>query len=133
MPALREAVIDGPPTPTNGRRASGAIRIAAIDIGSNSIRQIVADVSPDGSISHVDEMKAAPRLASGLETSGELDEGAMDRAIDSLAHMADLAKQLHADRIVAVATSAVRDAENAAEFVGRVKSEAGLDLRILTG
>jgi exopolyphosphatase/guanosine-5'-triphosphate,3'-diphosphate pyrophosphatase len=110
-----------------------SVRIAAIDIGSNSVRQIVADVSPDGSISHVDEMKAAPRLASGLEATGALDERAMSRAIDSLEHMAALAKQLNADRIVAVATSAVRDADNAAEFVKRVKAEAGLDLRILTG
>jgi exopolyphosphatase/guanosine-5'-triphosphate,3'-diphosphate pyrophosphatase len=133
MATLRE-VPGGDTVPSmNGRRASGAIRIAAIDIGSNSIRQIVADVSPDGSISHVDEMKAAPRLATGLEASGSLDETAMSRAIDSLAHMSDLAKQVNADRIVAVATSAVRDADNAAEFVRRVKAEAGLELRILTG
>src|ERR1051325_682826 len=117
-------------TTSNGRRASAAIRIAAIDIGSNSIRQIVADVSPDGSISHVDEMKAAPRLATGLEANGVLDELAMSRAIDALAHMADLARQLNANRIVAVATSAVRDAGNAAEFIRRVKTESGLDLKI---
>ena len=111
----------------------GTIRIAAIDIGSNSVRQIVADVSPDGSIAHVDEMKAAPRLAAGLESTGSLNEIAMKRAIDALAQMSTLAKQLQADRVVAVATSAVRDADNAEEFVRRVKSEAGLDLKILTG
>src|SRR3954470_9424840 len=102
MIATREA----PSAAANDRenqRTADAKRIAAIDIGSNSIRQIVADVSPDGSISHVDEMKAAPRLASGLEASGKLNDMAMARAIDALAHMADLAKQLNADRIVAVA------------------------------
>jgi exopolyphosphatase/guanosine-5'-triphosphate,3'-diphosphate pyrophosphatase len=110
-----------------------ATRIAAIDIGSNSIRQIVADVSPDGAISHVDEMKAAPRLAAGLDASGKLDETAMARAIEALTRMSDLARQLDADRIVAVATSAVRDASNATQFARQVKKQAGLDLRILTG
>ena len=52
--------------------APGHRRVAAIDIGSNSIRQIVADVSPEGSIQVVDEMKAAPRLAAGLGATGEL-------------------------------------------------------------
>ena len=50
----------------------GHRRVAAIDIGSNSIRQIVADVSPDGAIHVVDEMKAAPRLGAGLLATGEL-------------------------------------------------------------
>lgn len=120
--------------PGNSPRRSGdAVRIAAIDVGSNSIRQIVADVSPDGTIAHVDDIKATPRLASGLEADGALDELAMARAIEALAHMAALAKKLNADRVVAVATSAVRDAANAADFVRRVKARTGLDLRILTG
>ena len=50
--------------------ASTDIRIAAIDIGSNSVRQIVADVSPTGQIRVVDEMKAMPRLGEGLEATG---------------------------------------------------------------
>ena len=53
---------------------TGDTRIAAIDVGSNSVRQIVADVSTEGAISVVDEMKAAPRLATGLESSGKLDD-----------------------------------------------------------
>jgi len=114
-------------------RVPGAVRIAAIDVGSNSVRQIVADVSPDGTIAVVDEMKAAPRLGAGLEATGRLDSAAMIRAVDALRNMAVLAKKLDADRVVAVATSAVRDAENAAEFLARVKSQTGLVLRILTG
>ena len=50
-------------------------RIAAIDIGSNSIRQILADVWPDGRIQVVDEMKAAPRLLSDLHATKVLDKG----------------------------------------------------------
>jgi len=95
------------------RRVTDAVRIAAIDVGSNSVRQIVADVLPDGAITVVDEMKAAPRLGTGLEATGRLDDAAMTRAVDALSNMAMLAKKLDADRVVAVATSAVRDAANA--------------------
>jgi exopolyphosphatase/guanosine-5'-triphosphate,3'-diphosphate pyrophosphatase len=71
-------------------------RIAAIDIGSNSIRQIVADVSDDGTIRVVDEMKAAPRLGEGVDETGLLDDGHMDEAIEALRRMADLAEQIGA-------------------------------------
>ena len=108
-------------------------RIAAIDIGSNSIRQIVADVSIGGGIQVVDEMKAAPRLASGLVESGRLDEDAMGRAVEAIARMATLARQLGAERVEAVATSAVRDAANGDDFVQRVERDTGLHIRVLDG
>src|SRR2546428_13673332 len=97
--------------------APGHRRVAAIDIGSNSIRQIVADVSPEGTIQVVDEMKAAPRLAAGLTTTGALAETSIHGALEAIERMATLAKQLGAERIDAVATSAVREASNAAAFV----------------
>lgn len=108
-------------------------RIAAIDIGSNSIRQIVADVSEDGTIRIVDEMKAAPRLGAGLAESGELDDARMDEAVEALRRMADLAEQLGAKRVEAVATSAVRDATNGRAFLARVRRETGLKVRVLAG
>ncbi|MDB4913888.1 MAG: Ppx/GppA phosphatase [Gemmatimonadetes bacterium] len=109
------------------------MRIAAIDIGSNSIRQIVADVSADGAISPVDEMKAAPRLGAGVDATGVLGLEAIERAVEAIARMATLAKQLGAERIEAVATSAVRDAENAERFIARVRQETGLKVRVLDG
>lgn len=108
-------------------------RIAAIDIGSNSVRQIVADVSADGGIQVVDEMKAAPRLASGLVDTGALQDDAITRAVESIGRMATLARQLGAERIEAVATSAVRDASNGDEFLQRVNRETGLFVRVLEG
>jgi exopolyphosphatase/guanosine-5'-triphosphate,3'-diphosphate pyrophosphatase len=112
---------------------SAARRIAAIDVGSNSIRMIVADVRPDGSMDVVDEMKAHPRLGRGLEASNALSTEAMDLAVDGLQRMVTLAKQLGAHRIDAVATSAVRDAQNAELFVARVKQATGVKLRIISG
>jgi exopolyphosphatase / guanosine-5'-triphosphate,3'-diphosphate pyrophosphatase len=108
-------------------------RIAAIDIGSNSIRQIVADVFPDGAIRIVDEMKAAPRLGAGLSETGELDEQHMDEAVEALARMATLARQQGCKRIEVVATSAVRDARNGQTFLARVRKETGLKPRVLIG
>ena len=115
------------------RGVPGSRRIAAIDIGSNSVRQIVADVTPDGGITVVDEMKAAPRLGADLDVTGVLGTTAMERAAEAVGRMATLARQLGATRIEAVATSAVRDASNGQQFVSRVRQEAGLELRIIDG
>ena len=112
---------------------AGVTRIAAIDIGSNSIRQLIADVSPEGSIKVVDEMKDAPRLGAGLAGSGALSDEAMSRAIEALGRMALLAKQARATRIEAVATSAVRDASNGRDFLTQIKHATGLSVRILSG
>ena len=123
-----------PPDRTpNGPPPGAPARIAAIDIGSNSIRQIIADVSAGGVIRVVDEMKAAPRLGAGVQRSGELAAEGMDRAVESLTRMATLARQMGAGRIEAVATSAVRDAANADAFLARVRREAKLDVRVLNG
>lgn len=116
-----------------GRPPEGAKRIAAVDIGSNSIRQIVADVSADGSIRVIDEMKAQPRLGAGMDDRGELAAESMDRAVEALGRMATLAKQLGAQQVEVVATSAVRDAANGAAFLGRVRRETGLQARIIDG
>jgi exopolyphosphatase/guanosine-5'-triphosphate,3'-diphosphate pyrophosphatase len=119
----------GAPAP----KADADIRVSAIDIGSNSIRQTIADVSPNGVIRVVDEMKAAPRLGTGLRESGVLSEIAIQNALNTLGRMATLASQLGVNRTDVVATSAVRDAENSDEFLKRVRAETGLKVRILHG
>ena len=109
------------------------IRISAIDIGSNSIRQTIADVSPTGTIRVVDEMKAAPRLGAGLYKKGALSEVAIQNALTALTRMATLANQLGVKRTEVVATSAVRDASNGDEFLKLVRSETGLKIKVLRG
>ncbi|MCU0648974.1 MAG: Ppx/GppA family phosphatase, partial [Gemmatimonadaceae bacterium] len=116
-------------TPTTERDQ----RIAAIDIGSNSIRQIVADVSPTGAIRVIDEMKAMPRLGQGVDQTGRLSETAMDAAVSAITRMSVLARQFGAERVEVVATSAVRDAENGPEFSDRVAAACGLPVRVLSG
>lgn len=123
----------GGDAPYRAPREEGSQRIAAIDVGSNSIRQIVADVAPNGTIRIVDEMKAAPRLGAGLGKKRMLSESAVAQATEALVRMATLARQIGAKRIEAVATSAVRDAANGPAFLAQVKQAAGLKVRILNG
>jgi len=108
-------------------------RVAAIDIGSNSIRQIVADISADGDIVVVDEMKAAPRLGAGLDETGTLRDDSIERAVEAIDRMATLARRHGAETIETVATSAVRDSSNSDEFVARVQLATGLKVRVLDG
>src|SRR2546422_2617262 len=115
------------------QRSDSDIRISAIDIGPNSIRQTIADVSPTGSIRVVDEMKAEPRLGAGLRESGVLSEIAIQNALSTVSRMATLASQLGVKHTEVVATSAVRDAENSEVFLRRARAETGLKVRILHG
>src|SRR4029078_3749014 len=90
----------------HSRPAKGANtvrRIAAIDVGSNSVRQIVADVTAEGSITVVDAMKAAPRLGAHGGENGGRGSHAMQAAAEAIGRMATLARQLGAQRIDAVA------------------------------
>ena len=115
------------------QRPEGAVRVSAIDIGSNSVRQTIADVSPSGVIRVVDEMKAAPRLGAGLYKRGMLSEVAIQNTLLVLGRMATLAKQLDVERTEVIATSAVRDAKNGAQFLKLAREETGLHIRILDG
>lgn len=107
-------------------------RLAAIDVGSNSIRLLIAQYDPAAGLVPIDEIKAQPRLAQGLVATGRLDPAAMDRALAALRRMTDVCRRRGATRIVAVATAAVREAKNGPGFVRRVREELGLPLQIIT-
>ena len=108
-------------------------RIAAIDVGSNSIRLSVAEYDPSSGLRIIDEVKDQPRLATGVAATGALDQFAMERAIAALKRMKEVADRRQVSRIRAVATSAVREADNGREFVKRVKRETGIVLDVVTG
>ncbi|MFN0179955.1 MAG: HD domain-containing protein [Gemmatimonadales bacterium] len=108
-------------------------RIAAIDVGSNSIRLSVAEYDPAKGLVIVDEVKDQPRLAAGIAATGNLDPLAMARALAALKRMKEVADRRGVTRIRAVATSAVREAENGRDFVRRVKRETGLSLEVVDG
>ncbi|HMV32917.1 MAG TPA: Ppx/GppA phosphatase family protein [Gemmatimonadales bacterium] len=106
-------------------------RLAAIDVGSNSVRLLVAEYGPESGITVIDEVKEQPRLAAGVAQTGRLDDLAMARAIEALRLMVGVAERRGVTRTAAVATAAVREATNGEAFIRRVKEEVGLDLRII--
>jgi exopolyphosphatase/guanosine-5'-triphosphate,3'-diphosphate pyrophosphatase len=116
---------------TDGGNGAERERIAAIDVGSNSVRLLVAEYDPGSGLTVIDELKDQPRLAAGLASTGCLNEAAMDRAIQTLGRMREVCQRRSVQRIAAVATAAVREAENGPWFVRRVRQELDIPLRII--
>jgi exopolyphosphatase/guanosine-5'-triphosphate,3'-diphosphate pyrophosphatase len=116
---------------TDGGNGADRERIAAIDVGSNSVRLLVAEYDPASGLTIVDELKDQPRLAAGLARTGCLNDAAIDRAIQTLGRMREVCQRRGVRRIAAVATAAVREAENGPWFVRRVRQELDIPLRII--
>jgi exopolyphosphatase / guanosine-5'-triphosphate,3'-diphosphate pyrophosphatase len=116
---------------TGGGNGAERERIAAIDVGSNSVRLLVAEYDPASGLTIVDELKDQPRLAAGLARTGCLNDAAMERALQALGRMREVCHRRGVRRITAVATAAVREAENGPWFVRRVRQELDIPLRII--
>jgi exopolyphosphatase/guanosine-5'-triphosphate,3'-diphosphate pyrophosphatase len=108
------------------------VRVAVIDIGTNSTRLLVANVDAAGAISEVERRTKVTRLGDGVDRTGVLAVDAMERVLTTIADYRDLIAAHDAAPTVAVLTSAVRDASNGAEFTARVR-EQGLDARTIDG
>ncbi|HEX3131332.1 MAG TPA: Ppx/GppA phosphatase family protein [Thermoanaerobaculia bacterium] len=108
-------------------------RLAAIDIGSNSIHMIVVAPEPGGGYRVLGREKEMVRLGKTAHSKGALSESAMRDGLETLVRMTTLAGLKGAERVVAVATSAVREASNGDDFLTRVKAQTGLDVQLLTG
>jgi exopolyphosphatase/guanosine-5'-triphosphate,3'-diphosphate pyrophosphatase len=108
-------------------------RLAVIDLGSNSFRLVVFTAA-DGWWKRTDEIYEPVRIGEGLAATGRLGERPMERALatlDVFAHFCHAA-DLHDDAVDAVATSAIRDAENATDFLTRARELSGLPIRVLS-
>jgi exopolyphosphatase/guanosine-5'-triphosphate,3'-diphosphate pyrophosphatase len=104
---------------------------AALDLGTNNCRLLVATPSPRG-FRVVEAYSRIVRLGEGLSASGRLSDAAMDRSMAALKVCAEKIRRRRAIRVKAVATQACRGADNGAEFVQRVADETGLRLQIIT-
>lgn len=109
------------------------MRLAAIDIGSNSLRCSIVDAPVGGRRVTLDEEKAYVRLGSGLSQTGRLSEEAMDEALRALDRMLRIAGEYDVHHVRAVATAAVRSAANGPAFVARVQCELGLEVEVISG
>ncbi len=108
------------------------MRLCAIDVGTNTVMSVVADVA-GGRLEVVADEERFARLGQGVDASGRLAPEAMDRVLDRLAGAAATAERLGAERVVIGATSASRDASNVADLQARVRREMGLDYRVISG
>jgi exopolyphosphatase/guanosine-5'-triphosphate,3'-diphosphate pyrophosphatase len=106
-------------------------RVAAIDVGSNTVLLLIADYDPAAGLTVIEEAEDQPRLGAGLSATGRLSDAAMARALESLSRLRDICRKHGVGRIEAVATAAVREAENGEAFAERVRAIA-VPLRIIS-
>src|SRR2546423_106382 len=108
------------------------LRLAAIDVGSNSLHMVIAQADPDGAVTTLWRMKEMVGLGRISFPSHRLTKEAMDRAAGTLSRFQQVAKIRGCEKIIAVATSAVREAENGGDFLVRVRRELGIPLRVVS-
>jgi exopolyphosphatase/guanosine-5'-triphosphate,3'-diphosphate pyrophosphatase len=109
------------------------MRIAAIDIGTNSVHMIVVQVRPDLSFEVVDREKDMVRLGAGGLDGRSLTPSAMAAALQTLKKFRRIAESHKVDEIVAAATSATREAENGGDFIAEVDRHTGIRIRVISG
>ncbi|MFF0017186.1 exopolyphosphatase [Streptomyces sp. NPDC005374] len=109
-------------------------RVAAVDCGTNSIRLLVADADPDtGELVDLDRRMTIVRLGQGVDRTGRLAPEALERTFAACREYAAVIKELGAERLRFVATSASRDAENRDEFVRGVIDILGVEPEVISG
>ena len=124
--------------PCRGRRAgsgaAGAVRVAAIDCGTNSLRLLVADASPgEATLADLVRRMEIVRLGQGVDSTGRLVPEALARTFGVLEEYAGIVRDASVSAVRMVATSAIRDAANSAEFVSGVTRILGVPPEVLTG
>lgn len=109
------------------------MRVAVVDIGTNSTRLLVADVDAEGGVTELERLSTVTRLGQGVDASGRLAPEAMQRVFTTLGRYRAAIDKHGAPEAMAVLTSAARDAANGAELTARVRDEYGLDAQTLSG
>jgi len=109
------------------------VRVAVVDIGTNSTRLLVADVGDDGTVDELERRTTVTRLGEGVDATGRLGDEPMARVLRTLEAYRERWVELGADTTTGVLTSAVRDAANGADFTALIRERFGLDARTIAG
>lgn len=132
-------MVETPQTPSDNvepqspsDQAAAGERIAAIDVGSNSVRLVVADVLSGGSYRVMDEERENTRLAAALATTGRLDPAAAQASLAVLGNFLSITSGYGVRQTRAIGTSAIRDADDGDDFCRRVRNELGLDIDVIS-
>ncbi|MGB5823080.1 MAG: Ppx/GppA family phosphatase, partial [Proteocatella sp.] len=107
------------------------MKIASIDIGTNSMRLLIADY--DKHIANRKKYVNTTRMGQGVNKNGFISNDAMKRNVDSFIDFVETAKGEHAERIYAIGTSALRDSKNKEEFIDIIKSHTGIEIEVING
>ena len=107
--------------------------VAVIDIGTNTTRLLVAERDGDGHLVELERRTIITRLGQGVDATGRLADEAMDRVAEAIASYREIIDRAGAEQVVAVATSAMRDAENGPDFRDYLKERFGVDARTISG
>ena len=109
------------------------MRLAAIDIGTNSTKMTIADITESGALTVVAEMSEVTRLGEGVDASKHLNDAAMERTLEAILRFAEEARRQGAKEVLGAGTSALRDAANGQFFLTEARSRAGVEIQIITG
>ncbi len=109
------------------------MKLAAIDIGSNSIKLVVVEAAASDSFAVLAREKEFVRLGHQTLRRGHISRGAMDRSVECLKRFRSIAETRGAESIVAIATASVREANNANQFVREVEEKSGIKVEVLSG
>ncbi|MFN9647311.1 MAG: Ppx/GppA phosphatase family protein [Pseudanabaena sp.] len=109
-------------------------KLAAIDVGTNSIHMVIVQIKTSiPSFTVIESEKATVRLGERCAQTGNLTEDAMQRSLEALRRCKEICRTQKVEEIVAVATSATREAPNGAEFIRRINEELGLYIEVISG
>jgi exopolyphosphatase / guanosine-5'-triphosphate,3'-diphosphate pyrophosphatase len=109
------------------------MRVAVVDLGTNSTRLLIADVNADGDVRDLERRSIVTRLGQGLERSGELADEAIARVVAALREYRSVIDSLDVDIATGVLTSAARDAVNGDALAAIVRDRFGIDARTIPG
>ena len=110
-----------------------ARRFAFIDIGTNTILCLIAELKNDGSFDVLDDLAEITRLGQGVDQTGRISPEGEERSLKVLQRYLERCERLNVEEIIAVGTSALRDARNSAEVRARFKEQLALDVRVISG
>ena len=108
------------------------MRVAVVDLGTNTTRLLLADVA-DGALTELDKQTTITRLGQGVDATGQLADEAMDRVRAALAKYREIMDRENVTETIAVATSAMRDASNSQAFRDELNERFGIDARTISG
>ncbi len=109
------------------------MRVSAIDIGTNTILMLVADIARDGRLTVVRDEHAIARLGQGVDASRNITAETFERVLAVLSRYKTISEDLRADKLVACGTSALRDARNKKEVIDVVREKLGITIEVLSG